>query len=233
MRTEADKAYLAGFIDGEGHIGIGLLANRNGKGRHTLIMTITNRHIQTLRELALIWNGSIVGVRQRAINWSTVGDLRWSTDAVVRVLREVQPYLRIKREQARIALEFAQTIRPREHCTKTITDAEWEYREQLRYQIQMLNSRNPEPPRKMAEQPALTCQYCGATFNTYQKRRKYCSQKCSMDAGRDAYVDRHTYTKVCPGCGESFTARMKQQYCSIKCGRKVQSPPVPKGTKRS
>lgn len=190
MHTEADRAYLAGFIDGEGHIGIGLLASRNGKGRHTLTMTITNRHVQALQEIGAIWNGNVLGVRKRASNWSVVADLRWCTDAAVRILREIQPYLRIKREQARIALEFAETIRPREHRTKPITDAEWEYREQLRYQIQYLNSRKPEPPRKMAEQPTLTCRQCGKEFRGYQKRRKYCGQKCAMTAGRDAYNQR-------------------------------------------
>ncbi len=218
MHTEAEKAYMAGFLDGEGHVGITLLASESGRGRHTLVITITNRHIQTLRDLATLWNGSVVGVRQRNQAWSTVADLRWNTDSAVQLLQEIQPYLSVKKEQAQIGLAFAKTIRPRTHRTVPLSAEEWEYRETLRYQIQLLNSRKPEPPRKLPLLPTLTCQYCGKTFSTYQKRRKYCGQECSMAAGRDAYLDRHSVQKVCPTCGKTFDAYREQRYCSISCG---------------
>ena len=42
-------------------------------------------------------------------------------------------------------------------------------------------------------------------------------QKCRMQAGREAYIDRHTYQRTCPACQREFTARLKQIYCSVKC----------------
>jgi hypothetical protein len=231
MHTEAERAYMAGLVDGEGHIGITRLASQNGRGRHTLIVQVTNTHLATLRELAAEWDVAAMGVRQRGRS-RAVADLKWSTDAAVRLLREIQPYLRIKREQCRVALEFAETIRPRETRTIPITIAEWEHRDRLRYAIQLLNSRTPQEPQTLKAAPEMTCQYCHAVFTGYQKRRKYCSRDCAMKAGRDAYVDRHTTTKTCPSCGKEFVSRLKQQYCSIKCGRTAQAPPVPLGTQR-
>jgi hypothetical protein len=217
MRTEADKAYLAGFLDGEGYIGISLLATPHGRGRHTLTVTITNTAIDTLRALAELWDARVMGVRQRAAHYSHVGDLRWTTDAAARVLREIQPYLRVKREQARIALEFAATLRSREHRTTPITPAEWEFRDQLRFQIQSLHSRKPGPARLASVLPTLTCTYCGATFNSYQKRRRYCSRDCSLKAARDAYENRAATQRLCDACGQTFFARPDQKFCSIEC----------------
>ena len=221
MRSETDKAYLAGFLDGEGHIGIARLRTPNGRGRHTLTVTITNRHIDALRDLAVLWGARVAGVRQRREHWSHVADLRWSTNAALRLLQEIEPYLRVKREQVKIALEFAATLRVK-RSTSPITDAEWENRERLRYAMQLLNSRKPEPPRSAGIAPSLTCQHCGDTFTSYQKRRKYCSRDCSMAAGRDAYANRKASPELCQACGKTYFARPNQKFCSIECRRRGQ-----------
>ena len=217
MRTETDRAYMAGFVDGEGHIGIGLLSTNTGRKRHTLNVTVTNTHIEALNELSEIWGPKVVNLRQRQDNWRPTGDIKWNTGAAAEMLRELQPYLRIKKEQCRIALEYAETInRPRFHA-KYVEQDVWEERERLRLEIRALNSRRPAEPVKFEKMPELNCQYCGESFGSYQQRRKYCSQKCSMQAGREAYIDRHTYQRTCPACQNEFTARLKQNYCSIRC----------------
>ncbi|MDO8673200.1 MAG: hypothetical protein Q7O66_17480 [Dehalococcoidia bacterium] len=238
MHTETQKAYLAGLLDGEGNIAIPTIPTKRGTTRHTLDVRITNTAVAVLQEIGAEWGSKIAQIRKRHIErgYKETGDLRWSTQSAAIMLREIRPYLRIKAQQADIALLLMETLRPREHRTVPLTDEEWSYREQLRLQLRVLNRRGGDAAAAAIptpEKPTLTCQYCGTEFNTYQKLRKYCSQKCAMAAGRDAYVDRHTYTKVCLGCGQTFTARMKQLYCSVKCGRKMQPPPVPKGTKRS
>ena len=236
-RTETDRAYMAGFVDGEGHIGITVLASGNGRGRHALAVNITNTHIPTLERLAQIWDGKVIGFRSRGVDrgWKQAADVRWNSRAAGEMLREVQPYLITKRAQCDVALAFIDGVNPAEHHSRPITEGIWEAREDMRLKLRALNRRGGDEPAQrvlFTVNLPLKCQYCGKAFATYQKRRKYCSRECNMKAGRDAYVDRHTAQKECPACGKQFTARLKQLYCSISCGRKQQAPPVPKGSKR-
>ena len=48
MHTETERAWLAGFIDGEGNIGITHIASTGPLGkRHVLRVTVTNTHVFT------------------------------------------------------------------------------------------------------------------------------------------------------------------------------------------
>lgn len=222
MRSETDKAYMAGFVDGEGHIGIGVLASKTGRGRHTLTVTIVNTHIPTLEKLAEIWDGKVLGFRKRNTKraWKQIADLRWSTKSAALMLLEIQPYLITKPEQCRVALDFAATIGT--GATRTMTEELWNRREALRMEVRALNQRGggtPAVPIAYVPMPSLTCRHCGKEFTTHQKRRRYCSQDCSMAAGREAYQERHSAERACPLCGTTFLAYRDQQYCSIRCGR--------------
>lgn len=223
MPSEVERAYMAGLLDGEGHIGITLLSQPNGGKRHELSVTVTNTKIDALQQIAADWDGKIAQIRKRREGWSEVADIRWNSESAVRMLEAVLPYLRIKQEQARIAIRFGQTIRDRNRRRTPLTEQEWQVREDLRLAIRGLNRRAPgrqEPPQ--VERPPLTCQYCGEQFTSYQKRRKYCSQACNMKAGRDAYEERTRSIRPCALCGTEFLARSTQKYCSIKCGRAMQ-----------
>lgn len=236
MATETQCAYLAGFFDGEGTATLSLLSKQDGGKRHTLVVSVVNTHAPTLEALKVIWGGSLNGRGTRKPGYKRGWVLRWSTAAAAEILRCMQPYLITKTEQALVGLEFAESMRQRGNRRQTITVDEFRYRETLRMRMRTLNGKGTVEQMPLPQQPEpqspLACLYCGTVFVSYQRLRKYCSQKCSMAAGRDAYVDRHTTEKSCPSCGKQFTARLKQQYCSISCGRKNQLPPVPKGTKR-
>lgn len=230
MHTEAQRAYLAGLLDGEGHIAIPVLPTSAGGTRHSLDVRITNTNIEALRQIGLEWGGKIAQIRKRGVDrgWKDTADLRWNTQSAVLMLREIRPYLRMKGAQADVALRLAATLRAPGHHSKPLTTEEWMAREQLRLEIRALNQRGggiQAIPIPVPVKPTLVCQYCGAPFNSYQKRRKYCSQKCSMAAGRDAYAIRQAQPKACLTCGKEFIAPSKQQYCSMACGRKA---PVPR-----
>lgn len=223
MRTDIDRAYLAGLLDGEGHISISLLSTPNGGKRHVLVVGITNTYLPALEELAELWGASVGHIRQRSPQRRRAGEIKWTTAAAATILREVQPFLRIKHAQCAVALAFRELINPLEYKSRTITESDWQAREELRLALGRLNGRVPEmrPPPDV-DRPALTCQYCGEQFTAYQKRRKYCSQACNMKAGRDAYEQRTRSITACPLCRTEFLARKGQVYCSIKCGRAVQ-----------
>lgn len=223
MHTEAEKAYLAGLLDGEGHITIGLLNSPNGRKRHTLVVAITNTELGVLNRLCGMWPTSAVftRARQRDRGWKISGDLKWTTESAAQMLREISPYLLMKAERASIALEFSALLRPREHRTKPISPKEFSARETLRIRMRELNRRGgTEPTQRVlfAVNLPLKCECCGKEFTTYQKRRKYCGQECQLAAGRDAYLERNSVQKICPTCSKPFMGRLIQRFCSVSCG---------------
>lgn len=235
MRSETDKAYLAGLVDGEGHITLTKSSQRNGSIRYTLTVGVTNTHRATLEAIAAEWNGNLTEQRHRTDRGRPILSVVWGAQKAARVLEAIQPYMRIKSEQCRVALEFMATANPPEHRSRSVTDEVRARRHELKAELQRLNGRFAIIPVEKEEKPPLTCQLCGVEFTTYQKLRKYCSQTCTLRAGRQAYLDRIRIDKKCPDCGTAFTTSRKTQvYCSAQCGphgQRSKKGLVPQGTK--
>lgn len=237
MRSETDKAYLAGLIDGEGHITLTIGKTKGGTRRYTLHIGVTNTHRATLEALAEEWNGNLTAQRLRKDGQRAASMVTWAARKAESVLLAVQPYLRIKAEQCRVALDFMATANSLEHKSQPTTPEVARRRDELKAELTRLNGRVPVIPVETPEKPPLTCQWCGKEFTTYQKLRKYCSQDCNLKAGRQAYMERTRLEKVCPDCGTAFTTwRKNQLYCSAQCGPHGQHSKrglVPKGTKHT
>ena len=141
MLSETDKAYLAGLIDGEGSI---VIEDCNYRKNVTLRMNITNSHIETLQELKRLYGGCLYIHRSKQLNrYKPVGQLGFTARRAAWILKEICPYLRIKKEQGQLALQFAETITPRLHNGKRLSLEVKEKRRQLREQISKLNKRGP------------------------------------------------------------------------------------------
>lgn len=191
MHTDTDKAYMAGLIDADGHIAMPLLNTKNGGKRHTLDVRFTNTDIRVVEQIAAEWGGGVNHrSRQEEKGWKPTADARWMTAKAAALLRDILPYLRIKRERAEIALRRG----------------------------------GDQPAQRVAitVKPPLTCRRCKKEFTDYIQRKMYCSLECQVQAGRDAYVERHSTERTCPICDTKFLAYRDQQYCSNRCGR--QSP---------
>ena len=111
--TETDKAYLAGFIDGEGSIGLRTThTNRKPKYRSLCLrLRITQcdrpilEWIKAVTGVGSVRQGSVQTDRhQERFGWSCAGQY------ALRVLHEVYPYLKLKRIQSEIAFEFEKTM---------------------------------------------------------------------------------------------------------------------------
>lgn len=182
LLTETEKAYLAGLMDGEGHIGITVAKLRpNGEWRtHVVIVTLASTDIPLLRWVqSMLPNGTLV-VRKQPKQQMPIGNLRWSSAAAANVLRLLVPYLRIKVRQAELAIQFADEMANRgEWRAKPITPVEWERREDLRLAIREINrtgqnlERLPFPVRY-----ETVCRLCGAAFDRAGTNRIYCSLRC-------------------------------------------------------
>lgn len=152
--TEVELAYAAGIIDGEGCISMFeslQSANsvkpkiRNARGlryRYKVIVKMVDHEaVQLLYEIfggSLYWNPlQKLRARQRfpQITW-TVGEIR----AVV-CLRQLLPYLRLKRKQAELLVLMEQSVSKYRHCGKyrRVSEEDTETRRGL---IKQLKSRN-------------------------------------------------------------------------------------------
>jgi hypothetical protein len=140
--TEVDKAYIAGFFDGEGHVCIVL----NGlpeiwQTRITVGITQNNREV--LEWIQGIYGGSLYKRRGQYTNVCGTHE-RFTNDLLIRkseniikFLLDILPYLRIKTEQAFLALEFCSLL----HFGKS-SEENRKKRIELRNKLLVLNSKD-------------------------------------------------------------------------------------------
>jgi hypothetical protein len=102
--VSTDAAYLAGLLDGEGCIHAAMIG-RN-KEQVQLLVEVWNTHKGTIDHLHEAFGGHR-GVQDRSESWKPVHFWRISIGGVRKFLPEIAPYMRIKRDQAEVALELA------------------------------------------------------------------------------------------------------------------------------
>lgn len=98
-------AYLAGFFDGEGCVGIYRSSSRGG---FRLLVQITQNvspsSIVLFQQVQQIWGGSIS--TSVSANGTEKLGYQVGSDKAVKFLSDLLPYLREKREQAEVAIEW-------------------------------------------------------------------------------------------------------------------------------
>ena len=109
MSEQTNWSYLAGLLDGEGHIS--LLKNRPHRQAEGFVLTleigITNRSLPLMKWLIQKFGGVYYHRSSDNPNWADRYD--WSPKGRKNreeLLLGILPYLLIKREQALVALEF-------------------------------------------------------------------------------------------------------------------------------
>lgn len=120
--------YLAGFVDGEGTIGLyrrGVSRNYDG----VLSIVNTNRDVLQYIRGMVPYGASRVNVGQRdkkRPHWNTIYWLGFHGHIAAQVLREIQPYLIIKREHCQLFLEAMQYINHHNEKGRTASKSEFE-----------------------------------------------------------------------------------------------------------
>lgn len=110
--SEQDAAYMAGLIDGEGCIGIyktcGSGKHRRVYPQYVMSLGMSNTHLGVIKWICQMFGGTYHIANSGAKNPKY--SVAWSWKITARhakwVLEQVIPYLRIKRDQAEIAIEF-------------------------------------------------------------------------------------------------------------------------------
>lgn len=95
--------YLAGFFDGEGCIGLSV----NGRWKHVnLYLQIANTNEAILFEIQECFGGCMSKPRVVGTKCKLARQLKFYGHEAAALLEKLQPLLHIKKEQARLALEF-------------------------------------------------------------------------------------------------------------------------------
>lgn len=127
--TEADAAYFAGFIDGEGCIFI--------SKAHNLVLTATNTHKGVIDKFLNVIGGS-VKIRPQRQRQREV--FRWQVNGqrALMFLEKIFPYLVVKKQEAELAMNFQKCF---VYTNRKITPEIWQEREAVRIQLSDLKGR--------------------------------------------------------------------------------------------
>jgi len=104
--SKADLAYAAGFFDGEGNIGI-TIKHQEGYAQYFIFASVASTDEWACRRFHFMFGGY---VRKRPPrknpSHKPCWDWRVSSRQASNFLREVFPYLHLKRDRAELALKF-------------------------------------------------------------------------------------------------------------------------------
>lgn len=136
MNTIADAAWTAGIIDGEGSIFI-MTQKRDDREREVnYILRVSVQSVDKImtKELHRMWpEGAEFSVQRNGHeNWSDTLKWQLSGKRAARFLKEILPYLRVKKEQAETAIKFQETTK--KHW-KHMTSQDYEMQAALCYAL--------------------------------------------------------------------------------------------------
>jgi hypothetical protein len=141
--------YLAGFVDGEGYVGLARIRRRNRSPEYCLRVSIYNTDLAVLREIQRSAGGSMSAVGQRRPAWKTSYALIWTNAAAAEVIRKMSPFLLVKSEQSTALLAFNKHIRAgrrvRDHAGHLLpmSAQEVKLREGFYKRVKRLNRKGP------------------------------------------------------------------------------------------
>jgi len=143
--SERDRelAYIAGFFDGEGGITIWRSppGNRSTRGYYfTLRAYIGNTVYDVLAYIQSFFNSGSICEQRYKNGGRRKKQYRWTVAAreAADVLKQLQPFLRIKNQHVNLALDFQR----RKHNTaprRPLTDEEFEFEEECYKKMKELN----------------------------------------------------------------------------------------------
>lgn len=144
---KTDLAYMAGLLDGEGHVFIQKRVPGNREKAksplYVLSIGITNTHAGVIEWLQQRYVGSRsirTREKQPKKNWRTCYFWTLSSIRAAEFLALISPYLLIKRKQAELAIEFQNLIQGRKTGNKIrLNENEIAERESYRQRISDLN----------------------------------------------------------------------------------------------
>jgi hypothetical protein len=135
--------YLAGFFDGEGHIAIGLNKNPSGKRRWYLRFAAHQVDPRPLHLLKERYGGSIQFTDRRGQQRPIYEWVATSIKAY-KALKELRPFLIVKADEARLAMEFQELLFARGTDRSALSEEEEEARNKIYLAMREIKHRSYE-----------------------------------------------------------------------------------------
>lgn len=143
MNKAVKRAYTAGLIDGEGTITIDKRVRPNTVWYQVHIRVAMTKNAPLIK-MQQWWGGHVNTEPYRHADdnggkWSTYYAWQLWTSEAVGFLTKIEPYLILKKENARVAIEFQQRIHPQGRSI--VSQEEHAIREKLYQRMKTLNHR--------------------------------------------------------------------------------------------
>ena len=153
MLTEIEKAWMAGFVDGEGSLTIIKQVRKDRpSSAYRAYATISNTNAGVLKIFCKEYGGRIYSyrdVREWDAKWKD--SYYWICPIVTtrKFLSDILPHLKLKRKQAELLLEFInkkhafrRKERKGQHGSAPLSEEEISFREKLRLKVRSLNTKS-------------------------------------------------------------------------------------------
>ena len=136
-----DKAYIAGYMDGEGCFAATKRKDESYKRGYDIFANVSVSSVSSivLKEIQSIYGGSIC-TKQRNKRHKPLMVLTLASKACVTLINDILPHLKLKHEQASLILELQSTRAYGNHNKGAILDR----RDEIRARIKTLNKRGIE-----------------------------------------------------------------------------------------
>lgn len=111
MFAIADLAYIAGFFDGEGNVGVYKSTRAKYAPIYAMTVRIANTDLQTLEYIRGLLGGTLTEkIANRKAGHRPLYSLDWYGSNALNVLRLILPYVKTKRKQVELAIYYQEFV---------------------------------------------------------------------------------------------------------------------------
>jgi len=183
--SSLEWAYLAGLFDGEGCIKIVWKKHKHRKHQWQINIDICNTHCGALLWVKSVFGGRVMSSERKATEVNQRRRFHWycgyNHAVVLHFLSNMQPYLRIKGEQAKHAIEFLKTSHGRGGKGVPLSPTELAQRDVLAKKLRELRWQEWPAIPQFEHGPAV-CPVCSKGFVRKSQLHTYCSKQCVSNA---------------------------------------------------
>ena len=221
--TNEQAAYMAGALDGEGHIGLRRQASDPAVGRQSpkfqFVITVANTNKQWLETLASWFGGHVYKMNEASETLRVSYSLRFRAAESRALLTTVMPYLLMKRRQAELILRYFEiAVRRRESNLpgRRVPSDLIAEQEAIHSEIRSLNLSKKKPIDQSWRKAEAVCSVSECGRKHYGKGYCWKHYRKYIIRGGPAI-----YEKKCVVCGRDFVARRSDgESCSKACADK-------------